>query len=85
MQYLRHNFWSKSTFRLNQRANHQSLLNIPHTHMIIRKENIIIKFNELFFFRGREKRQHPCVRETLIRCLSKAPNWGPGLQSRHVP
>ena len=36
---------------------------------------------------GREKKggTHQCVRETSISCLSHAPNWGPGLQLRHVP
>ena len=30
-----------------------------------------------------EKQQ--CVRGTSVGCLSHAPNWGPGLQPRHVP
>ena len=37
---------------------------------------------------GREKkreRKEQCAGETSISCLSNAPNWGPGLQLRHVP
>ena len=33
----------------------------------------------------RQGEKHRCVRDTLIGCLSHAPNWGPGLQPRHVP
>ena len=43
----------------------------------------------LFRERGREGERegekHPCERETSISCLSHTPNWGPGLQPRHVP
>ena len=35
----------------------------------------------LEIWKGREKKR----RETLIPCLSHAPNWGPGWQSRRVP
>ena len=33
----------------------------------------------------REGEKHWCVWETLIVCLWHTPNWGPGLQPRHVP
>ena len=33
----------------------------------------------------REEEKHQCGRETLVGCLSHAPNWGPGPQPRHVP
>ena len=42
-------------------------------------------------FREREKEgekegeEHQYVRDTLIGCLSPAPNWGPGAEPRHVP
>ena len=43
----------------------------------------------LFSERGgegeRNGEKHQCVRDTLISCLSYHPNWGPGLQPRHVP
>ena len=50
-------------------------------------------FKILFGFRreGREKERErnsnvsTFVRDTWISCLSHAPNWGPGLQPRHVP
>ena len=35
--------------------------------------------------REREGKKHPCAKDTLISCLSHAPNWGPGPQPRHVP
>ena len=35
------------------------------------------------FLEGKEGRKRG--RETLISCLSHAPNWGPGPQPRHVP
>ena len=47
--------------------------------------------NYLFIFRKRrregerEGEKHQCARETSISCLLHAPNWGPGLQPRHVP
>ena len=33
----------------------------------------------------REGEKHQSVRETLIGCLLHAPNWGSGLQPRHMP
>ena len=33
----------------------------------------------------REGEKYQCMRDTSIGCLSHAPNWGPGLQPRHVP
>ena len=45
----------------------------------------------LFIFREmgrqgeREGEKHWCARDTSISCLSHAPNWGPGLQPRHIP
>ena len=34
---------------------------------------------------GREKGRETLICERDIGCLSHAPNWGPGLQPRHVP
>ena len=59
---------------------------------IISKRNILffILFKDfiLFFERRREGeregKKHQCVRATSTGCLSNAPNWGPGLQPRHV-
>ena len=56
----------------------------------------VMEFHSFFFFfkdfiylfleRGKEGREkHQCASETLIGCLSQAPNPGPGLQPRHVP
>ena len=33
----------------------------------------------------KEGEKHQCVGDTSISCLSHTPNWGPGLQPRHVP
>ena len=45
-------------------------------------------FKLIFREEGREGERkgekHRCVRETLIGCLSHAPSWGPGPQSRYV-
>ena len=51
----------------------------------------IFFYKDLFIFRerGREGEgrggKHWHARDTSIGCLSRAPNWGPGLQRRHVP
>ena len=48
-----------------------------------------IFYLSIFRERGREGKRggvkHRCVRNTLISCLSHAPNWRPGPQPRHVP
>ena len=50
---------------------------------------IFLKILFIFSKRGRkgerEGEKHWCERETLISCLLHTPNWGPGLQPRHVP
>ena len=54
----------------------------------VAKVYLLFNFFLISFQREREgerqEEKHPCVREMLIGCLSHAPNWGPGLKSRHV-
>ena len=59
----------------------------------LKNKSILYIFRRFYLFifreRGREGERegekHWCVRDTLISCLSHSPNWGPGLQPRHVP
>ena len=55
-------------------------------HWDLKKKDFIF----IYFYRGgregeRKGEKHSCPRETLIHCLSQAPNLGPGGQPRHVP
>ena len=65
---------------------------------IVKFTNLEYTARWIFFFRfylfisrergregKREGEKHRCVRETSVSCLSHTPNWGPGLESRHVP
>ena len=46
-------------------------------------------FTYLFLERGqgreKEREKYRCARDVSISYLSHAPNWGPGVQPRHVP
>ena len=42
-------------------------------------------FREMGWEGEREGEQHQCAGGTSIGCLLHTPNWGPGLQPRHVP
>ena len=66
-------------------VNATGLFTVCQFHLSLKKNFLKI----LFIFRegkGRRKRgRETCVRETAIDSLSRAPNWRPGLQPRHVP